>query len=421
MVSLADLLAGKEGGLPHSLLSNLLPTWPLPIGPLAASAIVLVAAALGGEVIQRFLHLPRITGYSLVGLVAGPTALGWIGPEEIEAIRVVVDLSLSLLLFELGIRVDLGWFRHNPLILASSLGEAATAFALSFATVIAFGYSLELALAVATISIATSPATVMRMAAEARARGQVTDRMLTLTALNLVYAVILAQLLLGFLHQSYGRDWLTVFLHPFYLLTGSLFGGFILAQAFRLLRRYLDPQQEQSSAILFGCLLLLIAGLEAARLPVLLAPLLAGILVRNTDPRPHLWPPHFGTAGGFLVIVLFIVSGATLSWTHIAVGGAAALALLALRCAGKLAGVAAFGRASGLTGRQAVALGVTLCPMSGIAFVLTADIGRLYPTLGAELGGIVMTMVAVLELLGPIAIQKSLEWVGESGGPDRGA
>lgn len=405
----------------RSLFEDFLPTWPLPAGPLATAAVVLVAAALGGEVARRFLRLPRITGYSLVGLAAGPSLLAWIGPEEIEDLRVLVDLSLSLLLFELGNRVDLRWFRHNPLILASSVGEAVATFAATFAAVMVLGYSLQICLAVATISVATSPAAVVRMTAELRARGQVTERMLLLTALNLVYAVILAQVLFGVLHQSYGGDWLTAILHPVYLLSGSLLAGLAFAQAFRLLRRYLDPQQEQSSAMLFGCLLLMLAGLRAAQLPVLLAPLLAGIMVKNTDPRPYLWPPHFGTAGGFLVIVLFIVSGATLSWVHIAAGGLAALTLLAVRCTGKLAGIAAFGPRSGLTGRQTLALGVALCPMSGIAFVLTADIGRLYPSLGAELGAIVMTMVAVLELLGPIAIQKSLEWIGESGEPGRGA
>lgn len=395
------------------LIENLLPAWPLPLGHLATTAAVLVVATLGGEVVQRFLRLPRITGYAAVGLLAGPAQFGLIGPGEIESVRLVVYLSLALLLFELGIHVDLRWLRRNRLILASSVAEAATVFAATFAIVLALGYSLQLGLAVGIISIATSPATIMRMAIELRARGQVTDRLLVLTALNLIYAVILAQLLLGFLHQSYGGDWLTVVLHPLYLLSGSLLAGLLLAFAFRLLRRYLDPSQEQSSAILFGCLLLLLAGLEAARLPVLLAPLLAGILVKNTDPRPHLWPPHFGTAGGFLVIVLFIVSGAALSLAHVVAGGLAALALLAVRCAGKLAGVAAFGRGSGLTLRQSVALGVCLCPMSGVAFVLSADIGRLYPALGADLGAILMTMVVVLELLGPIAVQKSLEWAGE--------
>lgn len=405
----------------HPLIENLLPSWPLHLGPLATTAAILLAATLGGEAMQRFLRLPRITGYAAVGLLAGPSLLGLIGPKGIESARLVVYLSLALLLFELGIHVDLRWLRRNRMILASSVAEAATAFAASVALVLALGYSVQLALAVGTISIATSPATVMRMAVELRARGQVTDRLLVQTALNLIYAVILAQLLLGFLHQSYGGDWLTVVLHPLYLLSGSLLAGLLLALVFRLLRRYLDPAQDQTSAILFGCLLLLLAGLEATRLPVLLAPLLAGIVVKNTDPRPHLWPPHFGTAGGFLVIVLFIVSGAALSWAHVVTGGLVALALLVARCGGKVAGVAAFGRASGLTMRQALALGISLCPMSGIAFVLTGDIGRLYPELGADLGAILMTMVAVLELLGPIAVQKSLEWAGESGGDANGA
>ena len=68
-------------------------------------------------------------------------------------------------------------------------------------------------------------------------------------------------------------------------------------------------------------------------------------------------------------------------------------------------------------------LGGVLSPLSGVAFVLTADIGRLYPALNAELGGIVLSMIAILELLGPVIVQQSLAWAGESrpqGNPEGG-
>ncbi len=407
-----------------SVLSNLFPAWPVSVDPLAMGALALVLAAVCGELVFRFLRLPRITGYSLAGLVAGPSLLGWIGADVgVGGMRLLIDLSLALLLFELGVRVNLRWFRHNPMILASSVAEAALAFVAVFLVVTLLGYQLEIALVVATVSMTTSPAVVMRVAGELRARGQVTDRLLVMTALNVVYAVIVANLVLGYIHRSYGGDWLAALLHPLYQLGGSALVALLLAKVFHVLRRHFDPQQEQASLLLFALLMLTMALLQTLKLPALLAPLLAGILVKHADPRPHLWPRHFGSVGGVLVILLFVMTGAALTWQHLFAGGFVALALIAVRSGGKLLGVLAFGRWSGITLRQSLALGLALSPLSGVAFVLTADIGRLYPALNAELGGIVLSMIAILELLGPVIVQQSLAWAGESrpqGNPEGG-
>jgi len=140
-----------------SVLSNLFPAWPVSVDPLAMGALALVLAAVCGELVFRFLRLPRITGYSLAGLVAGPSLLGWIGADVgVGGMRLLIDLSLALLLFELGVRVNLRWFRHNPMILASSVAEAALAFVAVFLVVTLLGYQLEIALVVATVSMTTS-------------------------------------------------------------------------------------------------------------------------------------------------------------------------------------------------------------------------------------------------------------------------
>lgn len=397
----------------YPAFESLFPMWPLSIDPLAVSALAFVAAAVGGELVFRYLRLPRITGYSLAGLLFGPSLLGWIGAGQIAGWRLLVDLSLSLLLFELGVRVNLRWFRHNPMILASSIAEAALAFGAVFMVIRWLDYSLDVALVVATVSVTTSPAVVMRTASELRARGQVCDRLLVMTALNVIYAVLLASLVLAYIHRSYGGDWWLVLLHPLYQMGGSLAVAFLLAKSFVFLRSRFDPAQEYAALVVFALLLLAMALLHALQLPGLLAPLLAGVLVKHTDPRPHLWSPHFGSLGGVLVILLFVATGAALTLEQLFAGGAVGLALIVARSAGKLAGVMAFGGWSGMTLRQSLALGLALCPLSGVAFVLTADIGKLYPALGLELGGIVLSMVAVLELLGPIVVQQSLVRAGE--------
>jgi len=396
------------------MVFQFLPAWPPQFSETMRIAIVLVVAGLAGEGVARLVRLPRISGYSLVGLLLGPSLFGWFSAADVASLRIVIDLALALLLFELGIRVDLRWFRANPWILAASVAEACLAFIGTFTVLRLMGATPGFAAAVAAIAIGTSPAVVMRVAAELRAEGQVTQRLFVLTALNVLYSVVLSKLIVGGMHGVFRSDWMAAVLHPVYLLAGSLLVGTVLALAFRLLRRSFDLADEQAAAVLFGLLLLALSLLQALALPTMLAPLLAGVLVRSWDRRPHLWPRHCGTAGGMLVILFFVLTGVTLTGKDIAAGGMAALALIAVRLLGKGAGVALFGPRSGLSLRQTLALALALLPMSGVAFLLAEDIRSLYPEFGARVGAVVLSMIAVLELVGPIAVQWALKFTKET-------
>lgn len=384
------------------------PDWPPRFGILLFFAVALLATALTGELLGRRAGLPRVTGYVLCGLLLGPLVLGGFAQEDLVTWRGVLDLALALLLFEMGIRLDLRWFRANPWMLASSVAEAMLTFALTLGCLLAIGVGRELALAVAAISVGTSPAVVMRVTAELRAAGQVTERLQALCALNVGYSVILFKLVMGALYGAETQTWWIAVLHPFYLFAGSLLVGVLVALGFVGLRRVIDPGSEQGTVAIFGLLLAALALLTALRLPTLLAPLLAGLLVKWHDPRPHRWPQHFGTAGGVLVIALFMLSGAAVSATQLAHGLAAALVAVLVRVVAKVGGVMIFGAKSGLGPRKSFALGVALLPLSAVAVLLVEDVRPLYPRFAAELAPVVMSMVAVLGLIGPIATQRAL-------------
>ncbi len=394
---------------------DFLPVGPFETGILMRAAAALLCAALSGEGLWHFARLPRITGYALVGLILGPLGLGWFGPADLPLFRVLMDFALSLLLFELGIHVHLRWLRDNPWVVASSLVEAVLTFGAVFAALVLTGNDARLSASIAAIAIGTSPAIIMRVVAETRAQGQVTQRLFVLCALNMTYSVIASKLILGELHGAFRGDWLIAVIHPLYVLLGSLGVGAALALAFKLLRGGFALSDEQGVAVLFALLLLALALLEMLGLPVALAPLLGGMMVKYLDPRPHLWPRNFGTAGAILVIVLFVMTGVSLTWGSVAAGGTTALILLAVRGGAKIAGVTLFGPASGLSVRQSLALGLALAPLSAVAFLLVEDIRVLYPDFGDRVGAVVLSMMAVMELAGPVAVQWALRYTGETG------
>lgn len=397
----------------------ILPVWPPQLTETMRIAAALVIAGLAGEGLARFVRLPRVCGYALAGLVLGPSMFGWFDVHDSDSLRIIIDLALALLLFELGTRVDLHWFRKNPWIIPASVAEAGLTFVGTFAVLRFLDTTPGFAATVAAIAIGTSPAVVMRGAAELRAEGQVTQRLFVFTALNVLYSVVLSKLIVGGMHGAFRNDWSAALFHPAYLLLGSLLMGGAIALAFRLLRRGFDLSDEQAVAILFGLLLLAISLLQTFALPTMLAPLLAGVMVKNSDRRPLLWPRHFGTAGGVLVILMFVLTGAVLSSKAMATAGLVALAVIAARVLGKSAGVVLFGPVGGLSVRQSVALALGLMPMSAVAFLLVEDIRDLYPEFGAQVGAVVLCMVAVLQLVGPIGVQWALRLSNESNERER--
>jgi Kef-type K+ transport system membrane component KefB len=160
-------------------------------------------------------------------------------------------------------------------------------------------------------------------------------------------------------------------------------------------------------------ILLALSLTKMANLSTLLVPLLAGTMLRNSTERPWVWPRHFGTAGGALVLLLFVITGSVWSVDALMTGAALGVAAILSRLAAKILATAALGRPSGISMRQALALGVALMPISGAALVMMADLQAIYPAFAAQMTGIVFSAVAVLELLGPIAVQAALRYVNE--------
>ncbi|AYH43015.1 cation:proton antiporter [Azoarcus sp. DN11] len=387
------------------------PAWPLPLGALLPVALALVLTALVGEAGRR-IGLPRVSGYVLAGIVLGPLALGWFDANDLASYRLVVDFTIALILFELGLRLDLRWLITNRWVVAASAGEMALTFALTFGALWAVGTGPRVALAVAAIAVGTSPVILMHVTNELRAAGPTTDRLLALCALNVTVSLILLKLLVGVLHGTHA-GWQLALLHPLYLLLGSALAGALIAAAYLGLRKIVDPTSEQGLAALIALLLAALALLSALRLPTQLAPIIAGAFIKWRDPRPHLWPQQVGTVGGVLVIVTFMLSGAAVSAGELFAGAGVGLLAILVRALAKLGGAMAFGPVSGLDLRKSLALGVGLMPLSILALLQAEDVRLLYPEFGDRLLPIVVAMAVVLGLLGPIATRRALIRVRE--------
>jgi Kef-type K+ transport system membrane component KefB len=385
--------------------------WALQPDTLLGAALLALLAALLGEVVWRVLRWPRLLGYTLVGTALALAGRGAVGDEP--ALRLAVDGALALLLFEAGARLNLRWLGRNPWLMATSVAEAALAGIAVWLVLRSLSVAPGVAGPLSIIAIAVSPAVLQRVVGELHAAGQVTERLLTLAALNTLYAVLALKLFSAGLLLSDPGTWLEALSPVLFSFCGSILVGAALGEGLALIARRLDLREENAMVLLLAAVLLALVVAKTLQLSALLVPLLAGIWLRNRSERPWVWPRHFGSAGGVLVLVMFVAVGS--AWRIDALVGALgiAAALVLARAVAKALAVLALARPSGLGTSQALCLGAALTPMSATAWVLALDFGTRHATAAAQLMPLLLTTLALLELSAPLLVMASLRLAGE--------
>lgn len=398
-----------------------LPALPLTLSyPLLFGAL-LVAGMLGGET-ARQLRLPRVVGYVLVGFAIAPVAAAMGFGPLLEKARIFVDIGLGLVLFDLGRRLDLAWLRRDWTLAATSLAESLATFGLVFAVLAALGFAPLMAGLAAAIAMATSPAVVLLVVQDARADGQVTERALTLVALNSLAASVVVTMLTAPVHYELRLDLDTAVLHPLYLFAGSIALGGFMAWLARAIARRIERSPELHFTLVAGLVLAAVGLAQMAKLPVILALLVLGMFTRHEGSGHSLVSVDLGRGSRLFYVVLFVITGASLPLASFEAAGWATLAFVGARAAGKFLAVVAIAPIGGMKWRQSVALGAALLPMSSLALLLLHDVSRLYPSFGQSLAAVVLASVVVMELAGPLATQWGLRFAGEAApGPLAGA
>jgi Kef-type K+ transport system membrane component KefB len=392
-----------------------LPNWPPLANNLFWIGALLAVGVACGEAVRRFLRLPRITGYAAAGLALGPGGLGLIDKPVLEDLGVFADVAIGLVLFELGQRLDLAWLRRTPALALMGIAESLGAAALVFFTLHYYFDLVPLAAGIAAaIAISTSPAALMRVAADLRAEGQVTERALIVTAINGVLAFLALTVLIPWVHFEYRGGWLTMVTHPLYLLGGSAALAAVAGWLTLRLAGLIGKSPERQFIAVIAMVVMTVGIAIALKLSVLLALLGMGALVRNADRDHHLVVVDSGNAGQLFYVCLFVITGASLDLALLATAGAAGLAFVLVRFAGKAVGVLALAPVVGLEWRKGVLLATALAPMSGLAVVLVHQTAVLYPEIRASVAPVVLAAVVILELAGPVATQFALRRAGEA-------
>jgi Kef-type K+ transport system membrane component KefB len=377
----------------------------------------IAVAWLAGEFGQRRTGLPRISFYGLAGFLLGASQLGVLPAVGADAGRgdalLLADVGFGLILFELGYRINLRWLRANPWIGAASLLEALLTFVLVFGVARAFRSAPLEALLLAALSMATSPATVVRIVNEQKSSGQVTERALHLCALNCVLAVFAFNALAGLwivrTPQGVGDPlWSSLLRLGVSALAGAVFGVAVPA-----LLRVLGSVRQDATVAFALATILLVAIADTLRLSPVVTVLAFGLTTRHRRVAFNHAQRNFGALGELLTVVLFVFAAATLDWRRVLAGAGMACALVLARLIAKTAGVTAFARLSGISWRKGVLSGLALTPLS-VFMVLMIEHARHAGVQALEDLRAVAAVTMLLEVFGPLVLQRALVWAHEA-------
>ncbi len=383
-----------------SAITNL--GWPLAVA----------LAWFAGELGHRWTGLPRISLYGAVGFLLGQTQLGWLSSADNASMTMLANLAFGLVLFEFGYRINLNWLRNNPWLAASGLLESALTFCSVLALASASGLPTLTALLIASLAMSTSPAVVLRVVNEHRSTGQVTERVIHLTALNCVLAVLVFKVVVGvWIFQSSGNlvqaVWNGAVLLAVSTALGAAFGSAVPALLHRL-----DLSRDATMAFAVA-VMVLVAAAHAFGLSPVLATLTFGLVARHRRVTFSQAQRNFGALGDVLTVVLFTFVASTLEWPRVVHGLPLALALIVLRAIAKALGTTCFARLSGISWKKGLLTGIAMTPISVFVILLLEEARYLGVDLVEQLAPLA-AITLLLELAGPAVTRLALAWARET-------
>lgn len=390
-----------------------LPAWPTSPNTLFFFGFLLFCGSIGGFMAHHWPWLPSITGFMLVGFVAGPNVLGLFSHAELATSGVVIDVALGLILYRLGLSLDIKELVRDKSLVVISLVESLLTGALVYGLLVWMGLETLPAAIIAAIAISSSPAVLIHVSHELGASGPVTDRSESLVALNNVIAFMAFAALLPLLYRDGQAPLQTVVGAPLYSLLGSAALGGVAGVILHYTARRFKNAHQYHLALVIGAVMLTLGAALMLKLSALFAPLVLGMVVRGIERKDLISDMEFGPAFELFFIALFVYAGANLHVEEMIKYAPYAAVFVLGRAAAKWLGVTAASTLFRVPLRQSMSTGLLLLPMAGLAIGLVETTMDLFPNRGAIVASIVLAAVAVMETIGPPIAARAFRWSGD--------
>ncbi|MEN9579430.1 MAG: hypothetical protein RJA70_2439 [Pseudomonadota bacterium] len=409
----------------------LLVNWVVPSMQLAADTItcvgfLLLAAVLTSELLE-IVRLPHLTGYLLVGIVAGPHVLHLVPHKVVVQLEVVNALTLSLIALAGGLELKVQMLRET----ARSLTWA-TVFQSSLVPVLMaavfFGFAGQLPFlgglswpglcAVAALwgvlAASRSPSATLGILSQTKASGPIAKFALGFVMSSDVVVILLLALTITFARpllsatDGVSLDSLLVLGHE---IVGSVTLGTTLGL---LLALYLRLVRGHVLLVLLFLGFGMTEAIRYLRFDPLLTFLIAGFVVQNFTKQGPLLMHSVEKTSSVVFVLFFATAGAHLDVPLLGALWPVAVALCAARALFTIGAHWLGARAARDTPVIKKWGWAPLISQAGLTLGLSVVVERTFPSFGAGFRALVIATVAINEVIGPILFKLALDKTGET-------
>jgi Kef-type K+ transport system membrane component KefB len=394
-------------------------------GTALAFGYIALSAYLAGQLFRQA-RLPQLTGYLVLGLVAGPQGLSLLTEPMVHSLGLVNGAAISLIALSAGVEIELGamrpllrslaWISLAVVATAGVLAAVCLAFegALGFLREMPASQAAAVSLVLGVVTVAQSPAVVVALRSETRAEGPVMRTVLAVVVLADLLVIVLFAVTSALAKAAFGTEGaLGVALATIaWKVLGSAAGGGVMGA---LIATYLA--KVRSSAALFVLTTCVVMAEVGGRLDLdpLLAALVAGMLIRNTTSAHQGLGQAIAASALPVYALFFAVAGARIHLDLLTPLAVPLLVLWLVRSVGLVGGTWFAARMAGAPPAVGRYAGWGLVPQAGLALALAVLFVDLFPEFGDQAAALTMGMVAVNELIGPVLFRMALVRSGEVG------
>lgn len=402
----------------------------------ASILLSLSIALLGGLLLSRLakkVKLPAVTAYLIAGVLIGPFCLGAFGikglgitQEQLHGFGIICDLALGFIAFSMG-----NEFRVSQL---KKIGKQATiigilqavittivvdAFLIGLHFIIPDKLSLSAAIVLAAVATATAPAATLMVVKQYKAKGELTNILLPVVALDDAVGLIVFAISFGIAKSlSTGAvDIVSIILEPLLEIGLSLLLGALMGVLFTLCEKIFHSRSKRMAvtvtfvmmAVAISSLQFEIGGIHIAFSSLLSCMMLGTVFCNICDfseelmDRSDRWTTP-------ILILFFVISGAEL---NLSIFGDIVIVLIGViyiisRSLGKYFGANLSARLTKCSPNIIKHLGITLLPQAGVALGMAIKASSELGADGLVIQNITLFAVLIYEIVGPFLTKQSL-------------
>lgn len=383
-------------------------------------SIALFLALVGGKVVKQ-LHLPNVTGYIIIGLLAGPYCLNILPHEVVEDFSFIPELALGFIAFSIGAEFKLSYLKKvgkAPVIIA--FFEAVMAVAVVDFALILTGNDVAFSLVLGAIAAATAPAATLMVVRQYKAKGPVTETLLPVVAIDDAVALMCFGISVAAAKviNSNGQVSLgATLLEPVIEIVGGLLFGALLGLIFRWLVK-LYTGRGNRLAITIAMVALVLGISDMLGFSSLLACMAMSAVFVNTSNEGDMIFCQLDRTTPPIFMLFFFLSGAELNIAILPTVGVIGVIYIVFRVIGKVFGAYVGAKISKAEPMVQKYLGLTLVPQAGVAIGLATISMSVVPEYGQTIRAIILAGTVVYELVGPVITKTALKKAGEINNQD---